>query len=496
MSSDRVDVESAAEPFVLSLDVGSTATRGDVYDATGRPLRGGRVKIEHAFTTGGDGTSEIDPDAVADEVGRIVDELAARHRPGRIRGVAIDTFASSLVGVGEDGAAVTPCFTYADSRCAMQVAELREELDEAAIQQRTGCRLHASYLTPRFRWLRTAKPDAFAAAARWMSLGEYVYHRLLGVTAAGTSTAAWTGMLDRRTGEWDAELLAAAGVRAEQFSELRDPEDPLRDLPRSVAERWPALADAAWFPVVPDGFSSNVGAGAADGVTVALAAATSGAMRILVREVPDELPSGLWCYRVAADRWLVGGALNDVGRMISWLESTLRLPEDLDLRALLEADPEPTTPIALPYLSGERSTGWASSARALIAGVSAGTTPAQLFRGAMEGVAISYARLAEQLAGATGGFRGIRASGRVTVDLPGWLQVLADVLGVPVVPVTSRRVTLRGTALLAARALAPDTASGEVRLGEQYAPIGDRHEHYAGRAQWYGRLYPAALDTH
>ena len=35
--------------------------------------------------------------------------------------------------------------------------------------------------------------------------------QLLGTTAAGTATAAWTGLLDRRTGRWDPELLAAAG---------------------------------------------------------------------------------------------------------------------------------------------------------------------------------------------------------------------------------------------------------------------------------------------
>lgn len=41
-----------------------------------------------------------------------------------------------------------------------------------------------------------------------MSLGEYAYLKLIGTLAAGTSTAAWTGMLNRREGTWDAELCA------------------------------------------------------------------------------------------------------------------------------------------------------------------------------------------------------------------------------------------------------------------------------------------------
>jgi gluconokinase len=122
---------------------------------------------------------------------------------------------------------------------------------------------------------------------------------------------------------------------------------------------------------------------------------------------------------------------------------------------LLLAQPEQRTPLVLPYFTGERSTGWAADAQAVLAGVSAATTGPMLFRGIMESVAISYARIAEQLREVAGDARQIVASGRVTQDLPAWLQVLADVLGAPVAPVTMKRVTLRGTALIAWRSSHP-----------------------------------------
>jgi gluconokinase len=65
--------------------------------------------------------------------------------------------------------------------------------------------------------------------------------------------------------------------------------------------------------VVSDGFSSNMGAGAVDESAVAASVATSGAMRVLVYGIPDEIPSGLWCYRVDGSRSLLGGAVNDAG---------------------------------------------------------------------------------------------------------------------------------------------------------------------------------------
>src|SRR3954465_4213758 len=245
VNGSRGSRDEALNPLVLALDVGSTASRGDVYDAAGRPVQGGRRKIPHEFRTSGDGASESAPDQVADERGTIITHLAAAPLQGRIAGVALDTFASSLVGVGTDGRAVTPCYTYADSRCGPQVTALRAELAEAQVQQRTGCRLHSSSLPARLRWLRETDPGRFAAVRRWMSLGEYAYLRLLGTTAAGTATAAWTGLLDRRTGRWDPGMLAAAGVEADQLSEVRDPDHPLTDV--DVASRWPVLAGARWF---------------------------------------------------------------------------------------------------------------------------------------------------------------------------------------------------------------------------------------------------------
>ncbi|MFD2768698.1 gluconokinase [Cellulomonas phragmiteti] len=449
---DDVALAEALDPLVLAVDIGSTASRGGVYDAAGRPVTGLRHKVPHAFTVSPAGASVIDPDQVVAEVEQILDAVTADRALGtRLAGVAMDTFAASLIAVDADGRPLTPCLTYADSRCAGEVATLRAELDERAVQQRTGTRIHTSYHAPRLRWLARTEPRTFAAAAGWWSLGEYVYRRLIGVNAAGTSTAAWTGLLDRRTGDLDADLLAAVGVRAEQFSpvhDLADTVDPTR------TPRWPALAGARWFPVITDGFASNVGAGATDPTVLAAATATSGALRVLLAGPAEPLPFGMWNYRVDGDRTLLGGALNDVGRAISWAQSTLRL--DRDPGATLAADPSSATPLVLPYLTGERAPGWAADAHAVITGVTAATDAAALYRGTVEGIALTYARVATELGPAAPEVGQVVASGRVSNDQPAWLQVLADVLERPVTHVTLKRSTLRGTALLALGVLAPD----------------------------------------
>ncbi|WP_431473079.1 FGGY family carbohydrate kinase [Ornithinimicrobium sp. W1665] len=199
MASDfDIELKDAVLPLVLALDVGSTASRGAVYDAHGRPV-GKRAKVAHSFTTAPDGTSEIDPDQIVEEVTTLLDQLVEALDDTPVAGVALDTFASSMVVVDEDGRPLTPCFTYADSRCADHVAALRVELDEEALQQRTGTRVHASYWPARLRWLAEERPEVTAQAARYLSLGDHVLHRLTGTLGTGTSSAAWTGMVDAGT---------------------------------------------------------------------------------------------------------------------------------------------------------------------------------------------------------------------------------------------------------------------------------------------------------
>jgi gluconokinase len=491
----QVDVPlgEAQDPLVLVLDIGSTSSRAAVYDAAARAVSGMEHVLPHAFVTRADGTVELDADRAVSDVELLISRVADSSSLGdRIRAVAMDTFASSLVPVDSAGEALTPCHTYADTRPAGQVERLREEMDEAAVQQRTGCRFHASYLPARLRWFRETQTFVWARVARWLSLGEYVYARLTGRFAASFSTAAWTGLLDRGTAQWDVPLLNAVGASPEQFSPLHDTSQPLEDIGPSIASRWPRLRGAAWFPAMADGYVSNVGSGADDEATMALAAATSGALRVLVSETPPELPPGIWCYRVDAKHSLLGGALNDVGRVLDWGREQLNIPTT-SLEQLLIAPPQPGRPTALPFLTGERSPGWAASARAVIANVSDATTTEDILRAAMEAVALRYALIARQLEEVAPAADRIVASGGVTKVAAGWLQIAADVLGRPITRVAETRATLRGTVLTVLDVLAPGVERAPSALGETYTPKPEHFAYYKEAMVRHEELYAAVV---
>ncbi|MGD8150541.1 gluconokinase [Ornithinimicrobium sp. Y1694] len=496
MAADfEIELKDAVPPLVLALDVGSTASRGMVYDAHGRPV-GKRAKVSHSFTAAGDGTSEIDPDQIVEEVETLIDKLTAALEDQPVAGVALDTFASSLLVLDADGAPLTPCFTYADSRCARQVIELREELSEEALQQRTGTRVHNSYWPARLRWLAQDRPEVMERADRFLSMGDYILLKLTGTLATGTSTAAWTGLLDRHTADWYAELVEIAGISTDQLPPIRHLDQPLKIAPKraaKLAKKWPVLEGAQWFAAVTDGLAANVGVGAVDETTMGASCSTSGALRVLVREMPEELPPGLWCYRVSHDRALLGGALNDVGRALSWAEVTLavdQLEED-ELSEALSEEPHETTPLVLPFFTGERSTGWASDARAVMVGVGAGSAPVEVYRGVVEGIALAYARIARELRQVVPQPEKLYVGGGVATGRPELLQVMADAMRTVVTPVTIKRSTLHGTALLALETVAPGVRRAKPERGSALSPDYRRRPYYTERFQRFERVYEA-----
>ena len=122
----HIPAEDAQGPLVVGIDIGSGGTRAAVYDVTGREVGSLHHKETHSFTVGADGTSTIDADQVVEEIRTaLAAVLTATELPGEVRAIGFDTFASSLVAVDAAGKALTPCITYADTRCHDQVAASR-----------------------------------------------------------------------------------------------------------------------------------------------------------------------------------------------------------------------------------------------------------------------------------------------------------------------------------------------------------------------------------
>jgi gluconokinase len=485
----------AESACALALDIGTSSVRAALYDAQGNELGATAAQLEHEFCTTRDGGAELDADDAIEQVARTIDAaltLSAKLHP-RIELVAVSCFWHSLVGVDVDGRAATPVLGWADTRAAEHAEELRRKFDERATHARTGCRFHPSYWPAKLLWLRERRSDASSDAARWMSFSELLIERFFGETAMSVSMASGTGLFDQRRCAWDEELLSQLSLSAEQLPFIAETQKTFSGLTAEYARRWPQLVKARWHPAIGDGAANNIGAGCTGRERAALMIGTSGALRVLWRgDVPDEIPFELWCYRTDRERVVCGGALSDGGGLYGWMKDALKLEggdEEIE-RALDEMQPDAHGLTLLPFWAGERSTGWHAAARGAIIGLSTHTRSVEILRAAMEAVCYRFALIADALDRLAPQVNIIASGGALRASRV-WTQMLADVLGRPLMLSSTREASSRGAVLLALeadgkiRSIADAPATSE----EIFAPNMAHHARYREGLRRQQELY-------
>jgi gluconokinase len=481
---------------ILSVDVGSSSVRAELYDDAGNGVEGTEVKLDYEFEYTADGGAEKDAEELLDLVIRAVDGTLSQASGVVISGVAMSTFWHSVLGLDRDGRPTTPILTWADRRAAECVPDLRERLDERANHRRTGCVPHSSYWPAKLLWSSCVMPEVFEKTERWVSPADYFYARFFGEPyQVGTSMASGTGLFDQNRRRWARETLEVLPAAEAQLSAISD--EPRRGLAGEWTERWPALRETPWLPAVGDGACSNVGSGCTGSDRLALMVGTSGAMRVLWKAGFVEIPDGPWCYRADAERYVMGGALSDGGNLIEWLRNTLRLPDPEKTEELLsDMEPDSHGLTFLPLLAGERGPGWADRANGTVSGLSMTSKPVEILRAAMEAVAFRFAIIAEMIDTASPGEKEVVASGGGLLNSPTWTRIMADTLGRPITLSGVKEASSRGAALIALEALGgPEIETAQAPLGETFEPDPSRHEIYMMALERQRRLYDTVLGS-
>jgi gluconokinase len=419
---------------VLALDVGSSSVRAQPFDGRGEPA--GELRQEEYETD--------DPAEVAEAVRRVLGD----EEPD-----ATSCFAHSLVAVDEDWNVLTPILGWRDTRSAQAAEELAQRLDAEAIHARTGAFLHPSFWPAKLMWLAEAEPETFRRAAWFVSFADYL--RRAPETSLGMAST--SGLLDLTTQDWDEELLAALGLEA---------------------QRLPRIAD---IPLWSDAACSNAGAGCMTRDRAALMVGTSGAFRVLYESERPQPQPGLFLYLADERRIVEGGALSDGGNLHEWLERTLADAPG----SLAERDPSDHGLVFLPFLGGERSTGWNPHARGTIHGLTLETTPLDLRQAAYEGVAFRFAAIADLLPEV----REVVATGGGLLHDRDWIQIMADALARPIRVSGVPEASLRGAAVLALERLGHEVA--EAPIAEVVEPRADRAGAYRAAREEQQKLYEA-----
>lgn len=492
------------DEVVIGIDVGTTAAKVVAFAPDG-----GWAHVEeraYPLREPQPGWQEQDPQLLLRATTGALAACVAALRGTPVTGIGVSAAMHGLIGLGADGHPLTPVVTWADTRATDEVEELRRSGEDREIHRVTGTPVHPMNPLVKIMWFARHEPELTGRVATWVSLKTLVIRCLTGQLVCDLSSASDSGLLDRTTGTWHPTALAWAGLDGGELPPI---------VPTThVLELTAALAAEVGLPTgtpvvvgAGDGPMGNLGTGALTPGTVGVSIGTSAAARAVVRGPVVELPPGLFCYALADDLWVVGGASSNGGSASRWTIDLLHPGSGgsvTETEALVLAESVPVGSSGLcvvPYLRPERAPLWDTDITAAVLGLRAHHTGAHLVRATVEGVAVQVAAVVDHIR-ALGEVTEVRATGGA-FRAPLWGRVLAGLLEVPVTVTGVADGSARGAAALASYALglagSLDAAAAALApaadVAACYQPSIDDVTAYrvwrAGVVETYQRLAPA-----
>jgi xylulokinase len=486
----------------LGIDIGTSATKTLAVSAAGDVVAS--ATAPHPSSSPRAGWIEQEPadwwrgvcGTVRDVVGRLDGGAAS------IAGVGLDGHMSSLVAIDRAGEPLRPCITVADGRGEDEAAWLGEHFGPR-LERLAGWRPGTSDVAPKLLWLKANEPDVYARMATFLFAKDHVRFRLTGTIATEPTDAGNTFFLDvvRRT--WDIDLYRDVGLDPRTLPGLVKPTEVVGKVTPGASAATGLVAGTPVIAGAADMAASVTGTATIEPGIVAVTIGTSAQLTTPVRELLPQARGRVDFHPHAApDRLYLLGSIFSGGLTMQWLARAFGEEKELadrgsayfdDLSVQAEQSPIGSDgALFLPYLVGSGTPDFDPAMQASFVGLSLGIGRPQLVRAALEGAAFNTRECLDIVRELGLPVERIHLAGGGAASRP-WRRIMAEVLGVRLIPIRVRDASAVGAAALAAVGLEafpdiPTASSAMVAFERPLEPDPSAVEHY-------DRSYRTYLDA-
>ena len=501
--------------FLLGLDIGTTSTTGVVIDDAGRSLatasRLATLFSEHP------NWSEEDPEEWWRNVGEICRSLisSSRMSTADIAGVGVTGMLPTVILIDDEIRPLRRSIQQNDARATDELDGMRNAMAEDRFLDLSGTGYSQQLVGPKLAWLRDHEWDAFRKARNVVGASDFITARLTGSIQVEHNWALEAGFVNLRTGAYDLDLIALAGIDPQILPPIRVSQEVVGAV-TAEASRHTGLK--AGTPVV---------AGCADHVASAFVCGASrngdlvlkfgGAGDILLSSDRPITDRRLFIdHHIVPGFYFSNGCMASSGSFLNWIvynwaeaEATkaqaMGLSPHQHLDRLAAELPPDIEVLFLPYFLGEKTPLNDPFARGTLVGLGLHHGIAHVWRAALEGVVFGFCHHVEVFRERELAVHRVFATdGGAASDL--WLQIAADVLDLPVTRIDRHPGSSLGAAFVAGMGVGVLTdwtaVEAYVSPGRQFTPDKLRHRAYVQKyAQWrdvYERLkslYPSLCKS-
>ena len=489
------------QKYVGAIDQGTTSTRFIVFDHSGAEVA--IEQVEHRQIYPRPGWVEHDPLEILARCREVIRGGLARAGigAGDLAAVGIaNQRETTVVWDRRTGQPVYNAIVWQDTRTDGFIAELARDGGQDRFRSRVGLPLATYFSGPKIRWVLDNVPGARARAEAgdllFGTIDSWVMWNLTGGAAgAGTgsgrsaegvhvtdvSNASRSMLMNLRTLDWDADILAVMGVPRSMLPSIRASSEVYGD----------AVGDLAGVPVagdLGDQQAALFGQTCFEPGEVKNTYGTGCFMLLNTGTEPVASKSGLLTtlgYRIGTEpaRYALEGSIAIAGALVQWLRDNMGLIRSSDeIETLARTVDDNGGVYFVPAFSGLFAPYWRSDARGVIAGLTRYVNRGHIARAALESTAWQTREVLDAMNADSGvAVTALKVDGgMVRNEL--LMQFQADVVGVPVIRPKVAETTALGAAYAAGLAVG------------FWSAIDDLRANWASDREWRPTMDPARRE--
>ncbi len=263
--------------YILGVDIGTGSTKAVAMDFQGKIL--GAVNHHYPTFQPEHGYSEQDPELIWAAFQQcITDTINSLGTPPVM--LSLSSAMHSLIPVDEKGIALCPMMTWADVRSESIAVALRETPIAEQLYRSTGTPVHPMSPLCKLIWLRKEQPEIFCAAAKFISIKDFIWFRLFGHFETDYSIASASGLFDIIALNWNEDACSLAELKPDRLP-IPQRTDFIRELKdESLLNKLKLPAHTLFLIGASDGCCANIGIQVHGPGKAALTIGTSGAVRV------------------------------------------------------------------------------------------------------------------------------------------------------------------------------------------------------------------------
>ncbi|KQD05761.1 glycerol kinase GlpK [Acinetobacter soli] len=491
--------------YLLALDQGTTSSRAIIFDEKGHihatAQRETRIKTPHS------GWVEQDANDIwSSQIAVIQQALASAHLLAKdIKALGLtNQRETTVVWDKRTGKALAPAIVWQDRRAASWCNHLIEQQMLDTVQQKTGLRIDPYFSAGKLVWLlehidglRALAEQghvAFGTIDSWLvwNLTQGAEHII------EASNASRTMLMNLSTQTWDEELLAQFNIPHQMLPKIISSDAYVADTaPGLLGSTIPItgiLGDqqAALFG------QSCFDAGAAKntyGTGCFMLFNTGDHLKLSQNQLLTTLA---WqCQNQT--RYALEGSVFMAGAIVQWLRDGLGIIQNsAQVEQLAQQVKSSDGVILVPAFTGLGAPHWDSEARALLCGMSRGTTKAHIARAALEAIAFQVSDvLCAMQSDLSQPLKELRVDGGASQN-DMLMQFQADILNVPVLRPKMLESTAWGAAAMAGLKAGVfsnlDEISASWQLDRTFEPVMQQDQRESRLFEWNQALKRAKSE--